>query len=248
METQNIQLPNNWQPEDNYLTDKVVLVTGAGDGIGKAVAIEFARLGATIILLGKTTKKLEIVYDKIEELGYPQPAIYPMNIEGAVEKDYEDLANTIDKNFGHLDILVNNAAMLGDLAPISTYQAKTWLRTMQVDLNAPFMMTQALIPVIQKAGKGTILFSVDDKTRAYWGAYGVAKYALKALIAILADELDDERFPINVNGVNPGPARTNMRAISYPGESFEEVEPPSAKTPAYVYALDVAINNKVINF
>ena len=248
MKTSNIDFPKNWKPQPESLKDKIILVTGAGSGIGKALSLELARLGATIILLGKTTQKLEMVYDEIEALNYPQAAIYPMNLEGAVEKDFEDLANTIEENFGHLDILYNNAAMLGDMQPISTYPAKTWFRTLQVDLNAPFLLTQALIPLIQKAGKGNIVFTVDNKTRAYWGAYGVAKHALLGLIAILAHELDDERYPINVNGVNPGPTQTHIRAISYPGESFEEVEPASNKTAAFIYALDTSLNSSVINY
>ncbi len=248
MQIEKTTLPDNWQAPENALKDKVILVTGSGDGIGKALAIDLARLGATIILLGKTTRKLELVYDQIEEKGYPQAAIYPMNLEGAAPKDYQDLAEVIEKNFGHLDVLINNAAMLGDLAPMKGYDPKTWLRTMQVDLNAPFLLTQALIPVIQKSGKGNIIFTLDDKTRAYWGAYGVAKHALQGMISILAHELDDDRFPIRANGVNPGPCRTNMRAISYPGESFEEVPPPESKSVLFEYCLVENINNTLVSF
>lgn len=212
----------DYQAPKDLLDGKVILVTGAGAGIGQAAAKSFAAHGATVILLGRTIKKLEDVYDEIEAAGHPQAAIYPMNLEGAVAKDYDDMAATIQKEFGRLDGILHNAALLGSITPIEQYDADEWLKLMQVNLNAPFMMTQALISLLRESEDASVIFtssSVGRKGRAYWGAYSVSKFGIEGLMQVLSDELDDEHHNIRVNSVNPGATRTNMRAHAFPAEN-----------------------------
>jgi NAD(P)-dependent dehydrogenase (short-subunit alcohol dehydrogenase family) len=179
--------------DDIRLDDRVVLITGAGDGIGKAVALACAGRGATVILLGRTVHKLEQVYDDIKNSGGPEPAIYPMNLEGATPQDYDDLQANIDREFGRLDALLNNAGWLGASTPIEIYDVELWYKVMQVNLNAPFLLTRACIPLLRKSGAGRIVFTADEKSSAYWGAYGVAKAGQLSLMQILADERGQHR-------------------------------------------------------
>ena len=175
-----MQIPPNYTIKPKALSGKIILVTGAGDGIGKVAAKTFAACGATVVLCGRTMAKLESVYDEIEAAGYPQPAIYPINFESAVEKDYDDMCNALEDTFGHLDGLLFNAADLGERTPIANYSVSAWLRCMQVNVNSPFMMTQALLPLLERAENASILFtssSVAFKGRAFWGAYSVSKAA-----------------------------------------------------------------------
>ena len=139
-----MQIPDNWQPRKDLLKERIILVTGAGTGIGAAVAKSCARYGATVILLDKVIRNLEQVYDAIESASAVQPAIYPMNLEGASEKDYLDLATIIEKEFGRLDGLLHNAAMLGALIPIAHFESELWYKILQVNLNGPFLMTRRI--------------------------------------------------------------------------------------------------------
>ncbi len=218
----------------DLLRDRVILVTGASDGIGRAVAKAYAAHGATVILLGRTLTKLEQVYDEIEAAGYPQPAIFPMNLETATAKDYDDLGDNINSEFGRLDGLLNNAAQVGGLTPIQNYNINLWARIVNVNLNAPFLICQVCIPLLELSTDPAIIFSTDDCTRAHWGAYGVAKHGQHGLLKILSDELDHDR-PIRVNGIDTGPVRTNLRAQNYPGEDPSALPPPEDVVPAYLY-------------
>ncbi len=238
-------------PQD-LLKDRVILITGAGEGIGRAAAKTMASHGATVIIAGRTTKKLEDLYDEIEQSGAPQPAIIPINLEGAQPHDYDELAATIEKEFGRLDGLVHNAAQLGVLTPIENYDPSIWNQVMQVNINAPFMLTQAMIPLLHLSEDASILFtssSVGRKGRAYWGAYSVSKFATEGLMQTLADELEDTS-KIRVNCVNPGATRTNMRATAFPGENPYTLASPDEIMPVYLYLLgpdSKAINGQSLN-
>ncbi len=224
---------------DGLLDGRIILVTGAGDGIGRAAALSYAAKGATIILAGRTTSKLEAVYDEIEAAGGPQPAIIPLNMDGAASHDYDELAATIEKEFGRLDGLLNNAGILGQRTPIETYDPHTWTQVMQVNVNAQFLLTQAMIPLLRLSDDASIIFTssgVGREGRAYWGAYCVSKFAVEGLSQTLADELDNTSN-IRVNCINPGATRTNMRATAYPGENPNSLPTPEEIMPLYLYLM-----------
>lgn len=229
----------DYQARPDLLKDRIILVTGAGDGIGAAAAKACAAHGATVILLGRTTRKLEKVYDEIEAAGHPTPAIYPMNLEGAAPKDYADMAETIENEFGRLDGLLHNASLLGTLTPLGQYNLEQWGKVMQVNLNAPYLMTCACLELLKKSDDASLVFtssSVGRKGRAYWGAYGISKAATENMMQIWADELENNTS-IRVNSINPGATRTAMRAKAYPGEDPSSNPYPAEIMNAYLYLL-----------
>jgi NAD(P)-dependent dehydrogenase (short-subunit alcohol dehydrogenase family) len=235
-------MPQNkkeYQARPDLLKDRVILVTGAGDGIGAACSRAFAAHGATVILLGRTTRKLEEVYDSIEQAGHPQPAIYPMNLEGAAPKDYLDLADTIDKEFGRLDGILHNAAYLGSLTPLGQYKLDVWSSAMQVNLNAPFMLTHATLDILKRADDASVLFSTSEvgrKGRAYWGAYSISNAAVENMMQVWADETDTNTN-IRFNSINSGPVRTAMRAKAYPAEDPNLLPKAEDVVATYLYLL-----------
>ena len=247
-----IKIPANYQPEENCLKDKVILITGTGDGIGKEAAKTFAKLGATIILLSKTEKKIVDLYDEIVEAGYPQPAIITLNLEKATPEQFYELAQMIETEFGHLDGLIHNAAMFEGLSPISQFDPLLWERTVKVNLHAPFLLTQAMLPLLNKSKSASVLFTssgVAHQGRAYWGAYGVTKAAGDNLMGILADELESNTT-IRVNSIDPGRVRTRMRALAFPGENPMDNPAPADIMNSYIYLMSDAskdINGKIIS-
>lgn len=234
-----MQIPENWQAQKDSLKDRVILVTGAGSGIGAAVARQAGACGATVILLDKIVRNLEQVYDAIEADGSPRAAIYPMNLEGAAEKDYVDLAATIEKEFGKLDGLLHNAALLGALIPIAHFEAELWYKVMQVNLNAPFLMTRACLNLLLQSDSGSILFNSDSvgrKGKAYWGAYGISKAAIENFMQTLADELETNTR-VRVNSIDPGPVATGLRTLAYPGENPANIATPEQVMRPFLYLL-----------
>lgn len=228
-----------YSPAPDLLKDRAILVTGAGDGIGRAAARRFAAHGATVVLLGRTIRKLEQVYDEIEKAGYPQPAIYPMNLEGATPKDYADLAGVLDKEFGQLDGLLHNAALFEALTPLHHYNLEQWYRSLQVNLNAPFILTQALLGLMARAPDASIVFTADTVSgqgRAYWGAYAVAKGGLQTLMRVLANELE-ANTAVRVNSIYPGAVRTRLRLAAYPAGNPDEWTDPEAILGPYLYLM-----------
>lgn len=236
----------------DLLQGRVILVTGAGDGIGRACAISCAAHGASVILLGRTLSKLEAVYDEIEAAGYPQPAICPLNLETAAEKDYDDLADQLFDTFGKLDGLVHNAALLGPRTMLDNVKNEDWQQLMQVNVNAPFALTKAMMPLLRAAPDASVVFlssSVGRKGRAYWGPYAVSKFALEGLMQVLADE-QDGTSEIRVNSVNPGATRTAMRKAAYPAEEPEKNPEPSEIMPVFLYLLGAdskGVNGQALN-
>jgi NAD(P)-dependent dehydrogenase (short-subunit alcohol dehydrogenase family) len=223
----------------DLLKDRVILVTGAGRGIGAAAARTFAAHGATVVLLGKTIEHLEEVYDQIEAAGGPQPAIFPFNLETAQQHQYDDLAATIEREFGRLDGLLHNAALLGPRTPIEQFSGDNCMRVMQVNVNAVFMLTSVLLPLLKLSSDASVLFtssSVGRKGRAYWGAYAVSKFANEGLMQVLADEVDGTSA-VRANSVNPGATRTGMRAQAYPGENPLQNPTPEEIMPVYLYLM-----------
>jgi len=228
-----------YQPTAQCLADRVILVTGAGDGIGKAAALAYAAQGATVILLGRTQKKLEAVYDAIVAANQPQPAIMPLNLETATPTTYQAIANDIITTFGRLDGLLHNAATLGTVTPIAHYSIEQWYKVMQVNLHAPFIITQALLPALKKSADASIVFtssSLVAKPQAYWGAYNVSKSGVEALGLLLASELE-ENTAIRVNIINPHRVRTSLRATAYPAEKPMENPDPDKIMSRYIYLM-----------
>lgn len=240
-----------YQAQENLLKEKIILVTGAGSGIGRTAAIEYARLGATVILLGKTVKKLEAVYDEIESKGYPQPAIIPLDLKGATEQNYKDMAETIEGQFGHLDGLLHNASLLGVLGPFEHTDIQSLTEVLQVNVIAQANMTKALLPVLRKSTSASVVFTssgVGRKGRAYWGAYAISKFATEGMMQVLADECDGSK--VRVNAINPGATRTPMRANAYPAEDPMSLKTPEELMPTYTYLMgedSQAINGQSLN-
>jgi len=228
-----------YKAEVNDLKEKIILITGAGDGIGAEVAKTYASYGATVILLGRTISKLEKVYDDIKEQGSPQAAIYPFDLEGAKLEDYQQLALSIDSEFGQLNGLLHNAAILGSNTPITQFNPELWNKVMQINFTAAFMMTQACLPVLRKAISSSIIFTTSNvgiKGAAYWGAYAASKAACINLMEVLSDELR-ENTHVRVNAINPGTVRTSMRARAFPGENPESLIPAVQIMPSYLFLM-----------
>ncbi|MBB3182626.1 NAD(P)-dependent dehydrogenase (short-subunit alcohol dehydrogenase family) [Halomonas fontilapidosi] len=229
----------DYQPAADLLDGRIILVTGAGDGIGRAAALAFAGHGATVILLGRTIAKLETVYDEIEAAGGPQPAIFPLNFEGATLKDYHDMAETLDKEFGRLDGILHNAGLLGRITPFEQYNPELWDQVMQVNINGPIWMTQALLPLLKRSPDASVVFtssSVGRRGRAYWGAYAVSKFATEGFVEVLADEVE-HLGTLRVNSLNPGATRTAMRKAAYPGENEMALRTPEEIMPTYLWLM-----------
>ena len=223
----------NFEPPTHCLDGKTILVTGAGDGIGRVAALTYARYGATVLLLGRTSSKLEYVYDEIESLGGKQPAMLPMNLEGATYAEMQQLERLIDKEVGQLDGILHNAGVLGQLTPLEMYDVDTFAQVMKVNFTATFMLTQALLPLLKDADHGSIVFTsstVGTHPRAFWGAYALSKQAVEGMSDIFTQETQNTTN-LRFNCVNPGGTRTNMRAHAYPGEN-----PMSLKTPEDIMA------------
>jgi NAD(P)-dependent dehydrogenase (short-subunit alcohol dehydrogenase family) len=232
-------IPTQFIPDADLLAGRVVLITGAGSGLGRALAIECARTGASVILSGRSQAKVERVYDEIEAMGAPQPAIAMLDLAVATAVDYDNLAKTIDGEFGKLDGLVHAAALLGDRTPLEQYDVPTWCKVLHVNLTAPFILTQVLLPNLRKSADASVIFvssGVVKNQRPFWGAYAVAKSGLESVRSMLSQELDGEPS-IRVNSVNPGRMRTAMRAAAYPAEDPNSVPTPASVSGPFLYLL-----------
>ncbi len=230
---------DQYTPGPDLLADRTILVTGAGDGIGRTAALTLAGHQATVILLGRTAKKLERVYDQIEQAGQPRPAIVTLDLSRATVNDYEKLAKTIEDEFGHLDGLLHNAAELGTLTPLALYDLETWFKVFSVNVHAALMLTRACLPLLSKSNDASIVFTSADvgrRGRAYWGAYGVTCFAVEGMMQILAAELE-ANTSIRVNSLDPGPVKTSMRTRAYPGEDPEYLSEPESIMASYLYLM-----------
>jgi len=205
------------------LRGRIILITGASDGIGRALAVQAAALGARVILHGRNARKLEQVYDTVEALeGAPRPSVAVMDLESAGSEAYRSLADSLEDEFGRLDGLVHNASILGERYSIAQYDVAVWQRVMHVNVTAAFALTQVCLPLLNAASDPSIVFTssgVGRQGRAFWGAYAVSKFATEGLSQVLADE--HRHSKLRVNCINPGPTRTKMRLQAYPGEETE---------------------------
>ena len=224
---------------DKPLSGRVILVTGASSGIGRALSIAAAASGAQVVLCGRSVRKLESVHDAIVAAGSPRPSIAPLDFERAAAEQYAALAEGLHTSFGRLDGLAHLAAQLGERAPIEHYDVPTWMRVMHVNLNAAFILTRTLLPLLRASADASVIFtgsSVSVRGRAYWGAYAAAKFGIEGLMQVLADETSTTTN-IRVNSVNPGKVRTPLRAQAYPGEDPATVPAPEDVIAPYLYLL-----------
>jgi NAD(P)-dependent dehydrogenase (short-subunit alcohol dehydrogenase family) len=231
--------PRSYQPRADLLAGRIVLVTGAGDGIGRAVSVALARHGATVALAGRTVRKLERVYDEIVAAGLPRPALLPLDLEKAVAQDYDAAVLALEREFGKLDGLLHNASILIARSPIAHHDVPAWCRVLHVNLTAAFVLTQVCLPLLEKSTDASILFTtsgVGQRGRAYWGAYAVSKFGVEGLAQVLAHEYEGNPR-VRVNLVNPGPVRTGMRALAYPAEDATRLVAPADITATYLYLL-----------
>ena len=229
----------DYSARPDLLTGRVILVTGASRGIGAAAAKTFAAHGATVLLLGKTEANLSQVYDAIEAAGHPQAAVIPFNLETALPHQYDELAAMIEGEFGKLDGLLHNASIIGPRTPLEQLSGDNFMRVMHINVNAMFMLTSTLLPLLKLSADASVAFtssSVGRKGRAYWGAYAVSKFANEGLMQVLADELEGTSNA-RANSINPGATRTNMRAQAYPGENPSRNPTPEEIMPVYLYLM-----------
>jgi NAD(P)-dependent dehydrogenase (short-subunit alcohol dehydrogenase family) len=234
--------PRTHHARRDELAGRVIAVTGASSGIGRAVALACAQSGATMILIGRNPRKLEAVHDEIKAAGSQEPTIALLDLEKAVASDYDQLASAVLERFGRLDGLLHNAGILGTLSPVEHYDVPTWCRVMHTNVTAAFALTQVLLPVLKQSQDAAVLFtssSVGRHGRAYWGAYAVSKFATEGLMQVLASEVENITS-IRVNALNPGRTRTMMRRQAYPAEDLNTLPLPETITGPYVALLGPA--------
>lgn len=231
--------PRTYNARPDELSGRVIAVTGASSGIGRAVALACAKSGATVVLVGRNARKLEGVHSEIEAAGSPEPVIGVLDLEKAVASDYDQLAAAVLERFGRLDGLLHNAGILGTLTPIEHYDVPTWCRVMHVNVTAAFALTQVLLPALKQSPDASVVFtssSVGRIGRAYWGAYAVSKFATEGLMQVLAPELENITS-IRVNSLNPGRTRTMMRRQAYPAEDLNSLPLPETLVGPYIALL-----------
>lgn len=221
------------------LQGKVVLVTGASKGIGRAIALEAGKHGATVILVSKSVKKLEAVYDEMMALGYSEPAIHPVNLVKMTPDDAHALAENIEKMFGRCDALIHNAGISGAITPLEHLAPHQWQEVVHLNLNVPYLLTYALLPLLKKSPSASILFTTADEAehgKAYWSAYSASKFGVRGLAQALHEELENNTA-IRVNCINPGKVRTALRVNAYPGIDPEDFPAPETITEHYIRLL-----------
>jgi len=219
------------------LSKQVILITGAGGGLGSTAALALAKQGAHIILLDKNISKLESSYDAIVAAGAPTPTMYPFDLAGANENEYTELANVILEQYGSLQGLLHSAVEFSAFTPIANQSTKDWGHSMNVNVNAPFLLTRLLLPIMQNSAHASIVFTSDSYARtapAYAGAYGVAKVAMEGLARILAEELESGQ-KIRVNTLIPGPVDSPLRKRAYPAEDKAKLPSMASLAPIYQY-------------
>ena len=229
----------NYSASADLLKDRVILVTGAGQGLGRAAALAFARYGATVILHGRKVKKLEAVYDEIEAIGKAQALIFPLDFERAEEKDYALLTQAIGEQLGRLDGILHNAAFLYDLSPLEYQTAAQWRAMFQINLIAPFAVTKACLPLLKASPDASIIMTSStqgNQPSAYWGGFAVAKAGIDALVKIQADEW--EALPnLRINSIVPGVVNSPQRIKTHPGELKRTMRQPDDLMHNYLYLM-----------
>jgi len=227
----------DYQPDNNLLTDHIILITGASDGIGREAALTYARFGAQVILLGRNQQKISAVADEIAATGKPAPLSFLLDLDSATPQECQQLAQEIARHVPRLDGVLHNAGLLGDVVPMTQQDPVVWQQVMRVNVDATFFLTQALLPLLLKSAHGALVFtssSVGRQGRAGWGAYSVSKFATEGMMQVLAEEY---RGQLRVNCINPGGTRTKMRASAFPEENADKLKTPADIMPTYLYVM-----------
>jgi NAD(P)-dependent dehydrogenase (short-subunit alcohol dehydrogenase family) len=229
----------NYQPAQNLLQDRVILVTGAGQSIGRTAALAFASHGATVILHGRTVEKLEAVYDEIEAAGLPQAAIFPLDLFSAGDREFEALATGIRRQFGRLDGILHNASHLDSLRTLEEHTLEQWQVSLRVNLMAPFALTRACLPLLKASPDASVILTSETHGHvpaAYWGSFAVSKAAGEVLVKMWAQELELQPN-LRINGIVPGPVQSTQRVRTHPGEVIESLPLPESLMPQYLYLM-----------
>lgn len=229
----------HYSPGPDLLKDRVILVTGAGQGIGKTAALDYARHGATVILLGRNQKRLDAVYDEIVALGYPEPMALKLDLAQAGDDDFQAMAQAIFEQLGRLDGILHNAARFDGLSPLEYQSLDQWMGTLRVNLAAPVALTRACLPLLTRAPDSAVLLTSEThghQPAAFWGAFAVSKWALEALVTIWAQELAVHPN-LRMNVVIPGPVRAPQRLISHPAEDRKQLPESTRLMPLYLYLM-----------
>jgi len=235
-------IPTSFATGPTLLAGRVILITGATGGLGRALSLACASAGATVVLCGRNAGKLDRLYDEIVAIGAPQPALAVMDLATATATDYDALAGVVGTEFGRLDGLVHAAALLGDRTPLEQYNVPTWCKVLHVNLTAPMILTQVLLPNLRRSPDASVIFvssGVVHHPRPFWGAYAVTKTALEAVRGLFSQELEN-LSSLRLNSVNPGRIRTAMRAAAYPAENPNTLPYPDVATDAFLYLLSAA--------
>jgi NAD(P)-dependent dehydrogenase (short-subunit alcohol dehydrogenase family) len=229
--------PDSTSPPN--LNDRVVFVTGAAGGVGRAITIACAAAGATVILHGRVVRKLEALYDDLMARGGPEPVILPLDFAKAEAEDFANVASALEGQFGRLDAIIHTAVQLGTLGPLEHQSFDLWLSGLRINLAAPMGVTRALARLLAQSTDASVTFTLDTRGQAphaYWGSYAAAKAGLNALTTIMADEWES-RENLRVNAVVPGPIHSPLRTQTHPGEESATLPPPEALVPLYLHLI-----------
>ena len=228
----------HYQPHSDLLQDRIILVTGASDGIGREAALTYARYGAQVLLLGRSEEKLRSVAREISRMVAPAPGLFLLDYAAATDADCQRVAQEIAAQVPRLDGVLHNAGVLGEIVPMAEQTPASWLEVMQVNVNVTFFLTQALLPLLLKSEAGSLVFttsSVGRQGRAHWGAYAASKFATEGMMQVLADEYKQQH--LRVNCINPGGTRTKMRASAFPTENPDKLKTPAELMPLYLWLM-----------
>ncbi|HCR1073884.1 TPA: YciK family oxidoreductase [Enterobacter cloacae] len=228
----------HYQPQKNLLQNRIILVTGASDGIGREAALTYADYGASVILIGRNEEKLKGVAQEIDAAGGIPARWYTLDLLTCTPETCQELAHRISTHYPRLDGVLHNAGLLGEVRPMDEQDPEIWQQVMQVNINGTFFLTQALLPLLLKSDSGSLVFtssSVGREGRANWGAYAVSKFATEGMMQVLAEEYQSRH--LRVNCINPGGTRTKMRASAFPTEDPQKLKTPADIMPLYLWLM-----------
>ncbi|EMG7911708.1 TPA: YciK family oxidoreductase [Enterobacter cloacae] len=228
----------HYQPQKNLLQNRIILVTGASDGIGRETALTYADYGASVILIGRNEEKLKGVAQEIDAAGGIPARWYTLDLLTCTPETCQELAHRISTHYPRLDGVLHNAGLLGEVRPMDEQDPEIWQQVMQVNINGTFFLTQALLPLLLKSDSGSLVFtssSVGREGRANWGAYAVSKFATEGMMQVLAEEYQSRH--LRVNCINPGGTRTKMRASAFPTEDPQKLKTPADIMPLYLWLM-----------